>query len=169
MARLAHFWHSDSSSPSPTPPLPTPPQSQSKPPSPSIPHPCGTAFFSLPSSRRVKITLLSPATRPFHLISNLHPEHHFSKSMVDLEIVWGGDKTVPEFQCSNKVRNLFPTDIYYLGNVIKEHFLEVSQQGRSPYLIHWWCSSNLSVNWDLDSWSLSLMTWPNMIHRNTPQ
>src|ERR1700733_161411 len=47
--------------------------------------------------------------------------------------VWGGDKTVPEFQRSNKARNPFPTDIYYLGNVIKEHFLEVSQHGRLPY------------------------------------
>ena len=48
--------------------------------------------------------------------------------------VWGGDKTVPEFQRSNEARNPFPTDIYYLGNVIKEHCLQVSQQSRSPYI-----------------------------------
>lgn len=41
--------------------------------------------------------------------------------------VLGGDKTVPEFQKDRNVRlNPFPTDIYYLGNVIREHFLNVS-------------------------------------------
>ena len=49
--------------------------------------------------------------------------------------VWGGDKTVPEFHRSNEAMNPFPTDIYYLGNVIKERFLEVSQQGRSSYIL----------------------------------
>ena len=48
--------------------------------------------------------------------------------------VWGGDKTVPEFQRSNKAMNPFPTDIYYLGNVVKEHFLEVSRWCRPSYI-----------------------------------
>jgi len=39
--------------------------------------------------------------------------------------IWGGDKTVPEFQKSDKAMNPFPTDIYYLGNAIREHFLEL--------------------------------------------
>jgi hypothetical protein len=41
------------------------------------------------------------------------------------EQVQGGDKTVPEFKESNLPRNPFPTDIYYLGNAIREHFLFV--------------------------------------------
>ena len=49
--------------------------------------------------------------------------------------VWGGDKTVPEFHRSNEAMNPFPTDIYYLGNVIKERFLEVSRQGRCPCIL----------------------------------
>jgi hypothetical protein len=39
--------------------------------------------------------------------------------------IWGGDKTVPEFQNSNEPMNPFPTDIYYLGNVVNEYFLQV--------------------------------------------
>jgi hypothetical protein len=43
--------------------------------------------------------------------------------------IWGGDKTVPEFQNSNEPRNPFPTDIYYLGNLIRETFIQVSGMG----------------------------------------
>ncbi|KAI0073864.1 hypothetical protein K474DRAFT_1686011 [Panus rudis PR-1116 ss-1] len=37
----------------------------------------------------------------------------------------GGDKTVPEFKDSVAPVNPFPTDIYYLGNLIREDFLQV--------------------------------------------
>lgn len=38
--------------------------------------------------------------------------------------IFGGDKTVPEFQKNVDVpMNPFPTDVYYLGNVIREQFL----------------------------------------------
>ncbi|EGO25686.1 hypothetical protein SERLADRAFT_415165 [Serpula lacrymans var. lacrymans S7.9] len=37
--------------------------------------------------------------------------------------IWGGDKTVPEFQKADDACNPFPTDIYYLGNMIRENFL----------------------------------------------
>ncbi|KAG1751144.1 kinase-like domain-containing protein [Suillus lakei] len=38
--------------------------------------------------------------------------------------IFGGDKSVPEFQKNADVpMNPFPTDIYYLGNVIREQFL----------------------------------------------
>ena len=41
--------------------------------------------------------------------------------------VLGGDKTVPEFQNNRNVRlNPFPTDVYYLGNTFRQHFLNVS-------------------------------------------
>lgn len=41
--------------------------------------------------------------------------------------VLGGDKTVPEFQNNMDVPlNPFPTDVYYLGNMIREQFLDVS-------------------------------------------
>ena len=39
--------------------------------------------------------------------------------------IWGGDKTVPEFQHSDDPCDPFPTDIYYLGNMIRENFLKV--------------------------------------------
>lgn len=37
----------------------------------------------------------------------------------------GGDKTVPEFLRSNDPCDPFPTDVYYLGNMIREDFLQV--------------------------------------------
>jgi hypothetical protein len=40
--------------------------------------------------------------------------------------VVGGDKTVPEFKKSISTYNPFPTDVYYLGNMIREQFLQVN-------------------------------------------
>ncbi|KAI0358593.1 hypothetical protein OH77DRAFT_1449137 [Trametes cingulata] len=40
--------------------------------------------------------------------------------------IWGGVKTVPEFQHSNEPRDPFPTDIYYLGNLVRQNFVEKS-------------------------------------------
>jgi hypothetical protein len=44
------------------------------------------------------------------------------------EPIWGGDKTVPEFHRSDDPCDPFPTDVYYLGNMIRRDFLEVSVQ-----------------------------------------
>ena len=43
--------------------------------------------------------------------------------------VFGGDRSVPEFQGDglSKPYNPFPTDIYYLGNWIRQDFLEVDR------------------------------------------
>ena len=38
----------------------------------------------------------------------------------------GGDKEVPEFQNSSQPCDLFPTDVFYIGNVIRKDFIEVS-------------------------------------------
>jgi len=37
--------------------------------------------------------------------------------------ILGGDKTVPEFQASLDACNPFPTDVYYIGNMIRKTFL----------------------------------------------
>ena len=39
--------------------------------------------------------------------------------------ILGGDKTVPEFQTSVAACNPFPTDVYYLGNVVRKDFIQV--------------------------------------------
>jgi hypothetical protein len=39
--------------------------------------------------------------------------------------IWGGDKTVPEFQNSDDPCDPFPTDVYYIGNMIRQNFIEV--------------------------------------------
>ncbi|KAI8993985.1 hypothetical protein BD414DRAFT_535053 [Trametes punicea] len=38
--------------------------------------------------------------------------------------IWGGDRTVPEFQRSDDPCDPFPIDIYYLGNTFRKVFLE---------------------------------------------
>lgn len=50
---------------------------------------------------------------------------HYPQDGTPMEApIWGGDKTVPEFQNSNEPRNPFPTDIYYLGSLIRETFIQ---------------------------------------------
>ncbi|EGN94735.1 hypothetical protein SERLA73DRAFT_125647 [Serpula lacrymans var. lacrymans S7.3] len=39
------------------------------------------------------------------------------------EPIWGGNKTVPKFQNLDQPRNPFLTDVYYLGNMIRNEFL----------------------------------------------
>lgn len=41
------------------------------------------------------------------------------------DIIRGGDKSVPEHQGNPECCDPFPTDIYYLGNMIRENFLKV--------------------------------------------
>lgn len=42
---------------------------------------------------------------------------------------FGGDRSVPEFKGDGVYNqyNPFPTDVYYLGNMIRENFLKVSR------------------------------------------
>jgi len=41
--------------------------------------------------------------------------------------IWGGDRSVPEFNKSDEACDPFPTDIYYLGNVIRKQFLQTTR------------------------------------------
>jgi hypothetical protein len=40
--------------------------------------------------------------------------------------ILGGDKSVPEFRKSADKCNPYPTDVYYLGNMIRQDFMQVS-------------------------------------------
>ena len=60
--------------------------------------------------------------------------------------IFGGDKTVPEFQNSKKPMNPFPTDIYYLGNMIREDFLQASALN-SICICRTDTSAPLAVSW----------------------
>lgn len=40
--------------------------------------------------------------------------------------IWGGDKSVPEFQNSNEPQDPFATDVFYIGNAIRKDFILVS-------------------------------------------
>ena len=43
-------------------------------------------------------------------------------------IIHGGDKSVPEHQNAYGSCDPFPTDVYYIGNTIREKILQVSVQ-----------------------------------------
>ena len=40
--------------------------------------------------------------------------------------ILGGDKTVPEFKKSVEPCDPYPTDVYYIGNMVREDFINVS-------------------------------------------
>jgi hypothetical protein len=61
----------------------------------------------------------------YYLIDFGISRRYAAEDMPALEVpIWGGDKTVPEFQ-NNKACDPFPTDVYYLGNTIRNEFLLV--------------------------------------------
>jgi len=39
--------------------------------------------------------------------------------------IWGGDRSVPEFQGNEGPHDPFPTDVYYVGNLFKTEFVDV--------------------------------------------
>ena len=39
----------------------------------------------------------------------------------------GGDKSAPEHQDQERSCNPFPTDVYYLGNLVREEFIQVCE------------------------------------------
>lgn len=58
------------------------------------------------------------------------------RDMPPVEIpIHGGDKSVPEFADSSEPVNPFPTDIYYLGNLIREDFLQVRRKYASDVIV----------------------------------
>jgi hypothetical protein len=62
----------------------------------------------------------------YYLIDFGISRRYAAEDMPALEVpIWGGDKTVPEFQKSNNACDPFPTDVYYLGNTIRNEFLLV--------------------------------------------
>lgn len=57
-------------------------------------------------------------------ISGCYPSNEATPSaMVPVHV--GGDRTVPEFQRLAEMHDPFPTDIYYVGNLVRETFLQV--------------------------------------------
>jgi len=57
----------------------------------------------------------------FGLSTRYDPE---STSLPAETRIWGGDKSVPEFQKYKGTYNPFPTDVYYVGNLVKTDFLD---------------------------------------------
>ncbi len=47
------------------------------------------------------------------------------KSYTLTSVTYGGDRSVPEFGMDPDCYDPFPTDIYYIGNLIQEDFLKV--------------------------------------------
>jgi hypothetical protein len=87
-------------------------------------HPC------VPAMRRDFKGKVKHRTRTQHPVKyyfiDFGISRRYAPDAVPLEDpIRGGDKTVPEFQNSDEPQNPFPTDVYYLGNLIREDFTEV--------------------------------------------
>ncbi|KIK80108.1 hypothetical protein PAXRUDRAFT_833708 [Paxillus rubicundulus Ve08.2h10] len=82
-----------------------------------------------PNRKRDLSGLASRRTRterpPKYFFIDFGISGHYDASNKDPfeDSIWGGDKSVPEFQHSDEPRNPFPTDVYYLGNMIREDFM----------------------------------------------
>ena len=80
------------------------------------------------------------------------------------EPIRGGDKTVPEFRDLYQPCNPFPTDIYYIGNMVRGEFLQVCMAGISGAT----CCADILISADSDliSWRASSPIWFKMIPEN---
>ncbi|CAL1706324.1 unnamed protein product [Somion occarium] len=77
----------------------------------------GTAKYYTRTARPTKYFFID-----FGLSRKYHPG-----DMPPVEpVIFGGDKTVPEFTEPYDPVNPFPTDIYYVGNLIREDFLQTT-------------------------------------------
>ncbi|PBK92519.1 hypothetical protein ARMGADRAFT_1103733 [Armillaria gallica] len=55
-------------------------------------------------------------------------------------VLRGGDKTAPEHRNPDALQcNPFPTDIYYLGNLLREYFLDASARNRAVLILKFTC------------------------------
>ncbi|RPD57474.1 hypothetical protein L227DRAFT_594628 [Lentinus tigrinus ALCF2SS1-6] len=77
------------------------------------------------TNRRVKFSIRTGSPTKYYYIdfglSRKYPDD--CTSPLEVPII-GGDKTVPEFQNSDEACNPFPTDVYYLGNLIRTDFIQ---------------------------------------------
>jgi len=68
------------------------------------------------------------APTKYYLIDFGHSRKYAAEDLSPRELpLIGGDKTVPEFQGDkyNEASDPFPTDVYYIGNLIREEYLQI--------------------------------------------
>ena len=51
--------------------------------------------------------------------------------------MWGGDRSVPEFQGNEGPHDPFPTDVYYVGNLFKTEFVDIRLLPSWSSIIYW--------------------------------
>lgn len=88
--------------------------------------------------------------RYFFIDFGLSRRHNPAKGPPRSWPIWGADRTVPEFHKSLDPCDPFPTDVYYLGNVIKTVFLDVRLH---PHDMHGALTSNSRCTPPSTSWS----------------
>ncbi|TFK92741.1 hypothetical protein K466DRAFT_480048 [Polyporus arcularius HHB13444] len=81
--------------------------------------------LSYDAKRRVKYSIRTGSpTKYFFIDFGIARKYAADCSSPREAPIIGGDKTVPEFQNSNEPCDPFPTDVYYLGNLIRTDFIE---------------------------------------------
>ena len=80
--------------------------------------------------RAKRFTRTSRPTR-YYLIDSGLSRQYISGNALD-QPIRGGDESAPEYRVGN-LCNPFHTDIYYLGNLLREHFSKVRQRSNSSW------------------------------------
>ena len=92
---------------------------------PNLYHPLKTLTARDLSGPAKHYTRTSHPTRYFLIDFGLSRKYNPDEGPPREYPIWGGDKTVPEFQHSDEACDPFPTDIYYVGNVVRTILLQV--------------------------------------------
>ncbi|TDL15498.1 hypothetical protein BD410DRAFT_816966 [Rickenella mellea] len=91
---------------------------------PKLYHPASTDKSLDFSGRAKHYTRTEQPPRYFFIDFGLSRRYLSTNSPILKDPICGGDKTVPEFQMSNNPCDPFPTDVYYIGNLIREEFIQ---------------------------------------------
>ena len=97
-----------------------------------IPHP--THFTKSYDFKRsiTKRTRTSYPTRYFYIDFGLSARLPPGEPSPRVHVALGGDRTVPEYKDPHGLHDPYKIDVYCLGNLIREHFMDVSAFCHSP-------------------------------------
>ena len=91
-----------------------------------IPHPI-RRYKSYDFTHQVKQhTRTSHPTRYFYIDFGLAYLFSPGEDVPRVPLAVGGDKTAPEYKDPDALRDPYKLDVYCLGNIIREHFMDVS-------------------------------------------
>ncbi|KAF8838515.1 hypothetical protein BDN67DRAFT_971432 [Paxillus ammoniavirescens] len=90
-------------------------------------HPMETSLKRDYTGPAKHLTRTQRSPKYYHVDFGLSRRYDPSDTNPKEEPIFGGDKQVPEFQNSIEPCNPFPTDVFYIGNVIRNDFIQTTR------------------------------------------